>query len=232
MSSIELVSLSHEGPSDIALWRVDLDFHLTLDHDVFSALSEDELIRARKFLHHDDTLRFATIRAALREQLARRLAIAAHAVRFTHDADRRPRLADSNSLDFNVSHTGSHGLIAISAVRRVGVDIEYRRAQFDWRAVASLTLDPTETMSIERLDIAQQGAAFYDAWVAKEALLKTTGVGIVEGLQHLSVLPRESSRVTLRNRIPADLRAVSAHWLAAPDSYAACLAWSQTPFAS
>ena len=176
-------------------------------------------------------LRFAAVRVALREQLAQRLGIAPHAVRFTHDVDRRPRLADSTLVDFNVSHAGSYGLIAMSPVRRVGVDIEHRRAQFDWRSVAPLTLDPAEKLWLEGLDVTQQRVAFYDAWVAKEALVKTTGVGIIEGLQHLTVLPRDASRVSLRNRIPDDMRALSAHWLAAPDSYAACLAWSETPFA-
>lgn len=232
MYSIEPVSLSHEGPSDISLWRVDLTFHVSLDDAAFSSLTEDERIRARKYLRHEDTLRFATVRVALREQLGQRLGIAPHVVRFTQDADRRPRLADSNLVDFNVSHTGSHGLIAMSPVRRVGVDIEHRRAQFDWRSVAPLTLDPAEKTWIEGLDITRQSAAFYDAWVAKEALVKTTGVGIVDGLQHLTVLPRDASRVTLRNRIPNDMRAISAHWLTAPDSYAACLAWSETPFSS
>jgi 4'-phosphopantetheinyl transferase len=230
MYSIESIPLPPDAPSDISLWRVDLAFNLSLDDDAFSSLSDDERTRARKFLRHEDTLRFATVRVALRERLAQYLGIGPHALRFTHDAHRRPHLAASNRIDFNVSHTGSHGLIAMSAVRRVGVDIEQMRAQFDWRSVAPLTLDPAEKMWIERLDITQQRAAFYDAWVAKEALVKTTGVGVVEGLQHLSVLPRDTSRVTLRNAIPDGMRAISAHWLAAPDSYAACLAWSETPF--
>jgi 4'-phosphopantetheinyl transferase len=228
MHSIELIPQAHQGPSDISLWRIELAFHASLDDAAFSSLSDDERTRARKFLRHEDTLRFATVRVALRELLAQRLGIAAHAVRFTHDANRRPHLADSNLVDFNVSHTGAYGLIAISPMRRVGVDIEHIRAEFDWRSVAPLTLDPAERTWIEGLDRARQSAAFYDAWVAKEALVKTTGVGIVEGLQHLTVLPRDSSRVTLRNRIPDDMRAISAHWLVAPGSYAACLAWSET----
>ena len=93
-----------------------------------------------------------------------------------------------------------------------------------------MTLDPEEAAWIERLDAGRQSAAFYDAWVAKEALVKTTGAGITRGLQHLTVLPRESTRVTLRKQIPADMREVAAHWLAAPDSYAACVAWSVTAF--
>lgn len=229
MSSNDPVPLPHHGPPDVALWRIDIDFTASLDAPAFASLGDDERIRARNFRRHEDALRFAVVRAALREQLAQRLDMAAHAVRFSLDANHRPHLADSNRLDFNVSHAGAHGLIAMSAVRRVGVDIEQHGGKFDWHSIAGLTLDPEETAWIEGLDPARQTAAFYDAWVAKEALVKMTGAGITRGLQHLAVLPRDSMRVTLRKQIPDDMHEVGAHWLAAPqapEGYAACVAWS------
>lgn len=228
MHSIEAVPLPHDGPPDISLWRVDFDFNACLDAATFASLDNDERERARAFRRHEDALRFATVRAVLREQLARRLKVAPHSLRFTQDASRRPHLAESERLDFNVSHAGAHGLIAMSLLRRVGVDIEQHSDRFDWRSIVKLTLDPSEAAWIEGLDVAQQAAAFYDAWVAKEALVKTTGVGITRGLQHLTVLPRggDGVTVTLRNPIPDDMRELAARWIAAPDTYAACLAWS------
>jgi 4'-phosphopantetheinyl transferase len=231
MYSIEPVPLPHDGPSDISLWRVDFAFDVALDNAAFAPLSDEERVRAQNFRRHEDGLRFATVRLALREQLARRLGIEAHAVRFNLDANRRPHLADCVTLDFNVSHGGAHGLIAMSPCRRVGVDIEQCSDKFDWRSIASLTLDASEAAWLEQLDLPQQFAAFYDAWVAKEALVKTTGVGITRGLQHLTVLPRDSAEVRLRNQIPDDMREIAAQWVAAPASYAACLAWSLTTFA-
>jgi 4'-phosphopantetheinyl transferase len=162
----------------------------------------------------------------LRELLAQRMSVEAHAVRFAMDANRRPRLADSTAPDFNVSHAGRFALIAMSNVRRVGVDIEQHSGRFDWRSIMTLTLDPDEAAWIERLDSSEQMAAFYDAWTAKEALVKTTGVGITRGLQHLAVLPREGNRVTLRNAIAHDMREIAAQWIEAPHGYAACVAWS------
>lgn len=232
MHSIDPVLLLHDGPSDISLWRIDFPFDASLsDATVFASLSDDERARARRFLHHEDTVRFASVRAALRERLAQRLGIAAHAVRFAQDANGRPHLADSTRFDFNVSHAGAHGLIAMSPVRRVGVDIEQHRDGFDWRSIAALTLDPTEVAWLESRNATQQTAAFYAGWVAKEALVKTTGAGISRGLPHLTVLPREGSRVTLNNRIPDDMREIAAQWIEAPDAYSACVAWSTTPFA-
>ncbi|CAE6729457.1 hypothetical protein R69619_01950 [Paraburkholderia nemoris] len=230
MHSVEPVPLPHDCPSDVSLWRIDFAFDASLEDAAFAALSDDERARAGKFLRHEDALRFASVRVALREQLARHLGIAAHAVRFKLDANRRPHLADSNTLDFNVSHAGSHGLIAMSSKRRVGVDIEHRGESFDWHSITPLTLDASEAAWIDHLDIEAQRAAFYDAWVAKEALVKTTGVGIARGLQHLTVLPRDSAEVTLRNVIPDDMREIAARWIAAPEPYAACVAWSTKTF--
>ncbi|WP_144139795.1 4'-phosphopantetheinyl transferase family protein [Paraburkholderia sp. BCC1884] len=230
MHSIEPVPLPHDGPPDISLWRVDVDFNASLDSATFASLGDDERERARAFRRHEDALRFASVRAALREQLARRLSIAPRALRFMLDANRRPRLVELARPDFNVSHAGAHGLIAMSSQRHVGVDIEQHSERFDWRSIVKLTLDPGETAWIETLDASRQAAAFYDAWVAKEALVKTTGVGIARGLQHLTVLPREGVSAALRDPIPDDMLEVTAQWIAAPQAYAACLAWSLVTF--
>ncbi|CAD6542504.1 hypothetical protein LMG28727_04015 [Paraburkholderia kirstenboschensis] len=228
-ATVEPLPLQHQGPPDVSLWRVDLCFDASLDAVVFASLSQDERERAHTFRRREDALRFASTRAALRELLAQRMGVEAHAVRFALDANRRPRLADSTAPDFNVSHAGAFGLIAMSDVRRVGADIEQHSDRFDWRSIMKLTLDPDEAAWIERLDPSEQMAAFYDAWTAKEALVKTTGVGITRGLQHLAVLPREGNRVMLRNAIAHAMREIAAQWIAAPHGYAACVAWSLAP---
>ncbi|WP_345815807.1 4'-phosphopantetheinyl transferase superfamily protein [Paraburkholderia sp. PREW-6R] len=230
MNPLRPVPLPHDAPSDIGLWRVDVDFGVSLDAVSFHSISDDERSRARRFRRPEDALRFATVRAALRETLAAHLNVTAAGIRFALDSNRRPHLAGPARVDFNVSHAGTHGLIAISAARRVGVDIEQCREPFDWRSIAALTLDPDEASCIGRLDPTRRVAAFYDAWVAKEALVKTTGVGIPRGLHHLTVLPRESESVTLRKHVPDDMRDVAAQWIMAPAGYAACVAWSTEAF--
>ncbi|MGF6773697.1 4'-phosphopantetheinyl transferase [Paraburkholderia sp. GAS199] len=226
MPIVDPVLISHDGPPDISVWRVDIPLAASLTDTAFSSLSSDERARAQAFRRHEDALRFATVRAALRERLAARLDIEPHAVRFALDANRRPHLADSTSLDFNVSHAGAHGVVAMSALRRVGVDIEACSDRFDWRSITTLTLAADEAAWIECLAMPSRAAAFYDAWVAKEALVKTTGVGIARGLQHLSVLPRESTAFWLRAHVPEGMRDLQGCWLPAPQTYAAGLAWS------
>ncbi|SDI57267.1 4'-phosphopantetheinyl transferase family protein [Paraburkholderia phenazinium] len=228
MTRIPLFPVLHDGPPDVHVWRVDIRFDTSLESDTFTALSSDERTQARVFRRSEDALRFATVRAALREQLASALGTAPHMLRLTRDAMKRPCLAEATSIDFNVSHSGAHGLIALSTRRRVGVDIEQRNPQLDWRALASLTLADSETVALEQLHPEECIERFYDAWVAKEALLKTTGVGVVLGLPRLTVLPRDGVRVALRDTVPDEAHDLAASWLAAPAGYAACAAWSMT----
>jgi 4'-phosphopantetheinyl transferase len=229
-NSVDCLPLAHGGPPDVLLWRIDIAFDASLDAAALASLSDDERTRARAFRRHQDALRFASVRGALRTLLAARLNLAPAEVRFALDANHRPRLSGSAGFDFNVSHAGAFGLIAMSAQRRVGVDIEQQSESFDWRSIAALTLDDSETAWIDTLDAPRRAQSFYDAWVAKEALVKTSGVGISIGLRSLTVLPRDSDEVRLRKRIPGEMHNLAACWVAAPEGYAACLGWSGTTF--
>lgn len=213
-------------PPDVSLWRVDVAFDGDLDNEVFAQLSDDERARAKSFHRTSDALRFATVRAALRQLLADRIGVMPEQLTLANGEFGRPALIREQSLDFNVSHSGSYGLIALSSRRRVGVDIEMRATHVDWRAVAELALTPAERASIERLNPAQQLAAFYDVWVMKESIVKAAGVGLTEDLRRLSVLPDREGLLpghSCSTENPARFQVAT---LPAPDRYAACVAWS------
>ncbi|MBN3767786.1 4'-phosphopantetheinyl transferase superfamily protein [Burkholderia sp. Ac-20365] len=227
MNSIDRLLLPHSGPPDIALWRVDFAFDWPLDAPAFGTLSVDERERGRRFHRHHDAIRFASMRAALRSALSDATEIAAQDLRLTTDEAGRPYMVEPPApVDFNVSHAGAYGLIALSTRRRVGVDIEARASDFDWRSIARSTLSAAEIESLEGLDAAQSQHAFFDAWVAKEALLKAAGVGISEYLTQLTVLPRDVHGFVPRPQRPAAIDNLDAAWTHAPQGYAACIAWS------
>jgi 4'-phosphopantetheinyl transferase len=193
---------------------------------MFSGLSEDELARAKSFHRIGDALRFATVRAALRELLADRIGVMPEQVTLANGEFGRPMLMQQHSLDFNVSHSGSYGLIVLSSRRRVGVDIEIRATHVDWRAVAELALNPAERARIERLNAAQQLDAFYDVWVMKESIVKAAGIGLTEDLRRLSVLPDGEGLVRGHSRSTENAARFRVATLPGPDGYAACVAWS------
>lgn len=78
--------------------------------------------------------------------------------------------------DFSVSHAGSWVVLAVSAVARVGVDIE--EESHDWAGIAGQVLAPRE-----RADPAALGSV----WVAKEAYLKALGCGLEHPLDRVVV---------------------------------------------
>lgn len=261
LSLLELPALSRAG---VEVRLVAIDLSAPLDAPEFSVLDDDERSRAARFLRREDAVRHAATRAALREVLGARLGQPAQAVRFVRDEAGRPRLADAVEvgrtdvermdapridarrtdapridarLDFNISHSGAFALIALSTSRRVGVDIEAQRERFDWRAVAKSVFAPREIAYLESLPEGARSDAFYDAWTAKEALVKAlgTGISLSGGIVGFEVLGGErgvgrAPRVRLVDPSmfgDAGVAAYEALWCPAPEGYAACVAWSR-----
>ncbi|WP_051534778.1 4'-phosphopantetheinyl transferase family protein [Deefgea rivuli] len=71
---------------------------------------------------------------------------------------------------------------------RVGIDLEIIRPRKQLQAIATSYFDPRETAWLAGLPEAEQLRAFYILWVAKEALLKALGTGLVGGLQRFVLL--------------------------------------------
>ncbi len=248
-----LLDISAVSRAGVELRLVAINLSASLDALQLSVLDDDERSRAARFLRREDAMRHAATRAALREVLGERLGRPAHELRFVRDHAGRPRVADvvgaqcidsprmDAPLDFNVSHSGGYALIALSSTRRVGVDIEARRDRYDWRAVAKSVFAPREIEHLESLPEDSQGDAFYDAWTAKEALVKAlgTGISLAGGMMGFEVLGGErgigrAPRIcVVDSRMPRDagVAGYEALWCPAPEGYAACVAWSRTPHA-
>ena len=216
-------------PADITLYRVNIEFDASLHSPVFEVLSDAERCQAARFVRHADAIRFATTRAALRRCLGDAIGIAAASIRWSRTAAGRPRLAGVEApVDFNVSHSGEHALIAWARRRRVGVDIERRGAMQSWQALVSTVCGRADVAGLEAAPPPAQRDLFYDIWVAKEALLKAHGAGIGAGLTQFSVLshrgqsPRPSGQGDLANA----LAGYQCAWLRGIEGHAACVAWS------
>ncbi|MFM0322495.1 4'-phosphopantetheinyl transferase family protein [Caballeronia glebae] len=218
--------LPEHTPDDVRVWLLPIDFSAPLDNAAYDVMNAGERARAARFLRHADAARFGAVRCALRYLLA--VETGDDPARLVLEAGEqgRPFLAHPDAPDFNVSHSGDYGLIAVSRKRRVGVDIEEARADFHWRDLAPAVLADTDRREIEAMpDEAARNRAFFDCWTAKEAVLKAHGVGIGGtnlAMHRFSVLPREGVRYALRR----DAGAFDAVSLIAPEAYAAALAWS------
>lgn len=94
-------------------------------------------------------------------------------------ASGKPYLPACSGLHFSISHSGSLVVCAISSVP-VGVDLELPRTVNP--AVAARWFSPEEQALLE-----QEPSAFFDLWMAKEAVLKEIGCGLCGGLKTVSV---------------------------------------------
>ena len=85
-------------------------------------------------------------------------------------------------LNFNLSHSGTLALYALSREREVGVDIEIvdrgRSAARDEVAIARRMLGDEVADRLAEMDPDQRHREFLAAWVAYEATVKCSGDGL------------------------------------------------------
>lgn len=229
MDSIQ-IQLPSICPNDISIFQIFFKLDRPLDAIDLSILSAPERARTCAFHRNDDAVRFATMRIALRRQLSLRIGVVPEELPLFLDGTGRPALNGAWELDFNVSHSGARGLIALSDRRRVGVDIELRRRTFDWRDIASIALNQDERSYIASLDPEAQIVAFYTIWTAKESVLKAEGIGVATDLSCIGMLQLRDDLLSFKaNTIPT-LEAYRAVRVGEVGDYSSHVAWSTNSF--
>lgn len=91
----------------------------------------------------------------------------------------KPYLPDHPAFHFSISHSGDLVVCAVSSVP-VGVDLELPRRLRP--GIAARWFSPSEQALL-----AEAPNAFFELWMAKEAVLKEIGCGLSGGLQRISV---------------------------------------------
>lgn len=216
-------------PEDVAVWVVHLPENMA---SARAFLSNAELARAGRYVRKEDAIRFVAIRASLRMLLGERLNIAAAKVRFSEGAYGRPVLPDVPELSFNVSHSGAYGLIAISSKRSVGIDIERVSPALDWQLLARLACVAQERDAIACATQDRQAGLFLKCWTAKEALLKSLGLGVTEALLDLTIDVHGNNMQradVAMGSIAAGAADLNFHWLNDFHGYVACIAYAEMP---
>jgi len=189
------------GPAWWSAWResedsviLHVDIRPDSDHEerAYGLLDEDERARWDRFVHEGARRRFALCRAALRINLCQRLACSNGELSFGYLEHGKP-FAIVNGVpspaNFNVSHSGRHGLIAFAKQDALGVDLEVRRPGRDFDGIGSRVYGPQERLA---LSAAGRGKAdlFYRLWSLKEALIKALGTGFSLSPSHFEIPPQ------------------------------------------
>ncbi len=166
---------------DIEISHVDLTPEIEFEAEAFEWLNAEERVRWERFLFPGPKRRFALCRSALRRLLCERLRCTNDDLTFAEMEFGKPYAIVQGkpaSISFNVSHSGGHGLIAVAAEGRIGVDVEERVSNRHLDLLVDTVLGPNERNEIGSLSGGQKLSMFFNLWTVKEALIKALGAGI------------------------------------------------------
>lgn len=211
------------------VWRIDLGRHP--DESDWALLSPEEERRAHRFFADRHRMPFVVAHSALRRILARYTSTPAHALTFLTAENGKPWVDTSETrarrLEFNLSHSGAVGLVAVARGHRLGVDVERWDTDVEHLELAERFFSPSERHALRSLAHSPPAliAGFFAAWSRKEAYLKATGHGISRGLHHfdVSVEPGEPARLLADRLEPHAVSRWAMTELLPADGYSAAL---------
>lgn len=164
----------------VTILHVDLRPDADREERAFALLDAEETRRARRFVVEPPRRRFALCRAALRVSLCERLECPNEQLSFGYLEHGKP-FAEVNGrrmpIGFNLSHSGGHGLIAIAAGERLGVDVEERKPGRNFDGIGESVYGLAERRLLTQAKGLRKAAFFYKLWTLKEALIKALGTG-------------------------------------------------------
>jgi 4'-phosphopantetheinyl transferase len=191
-------------PHAVHVWSLRLDLYQAADDRLERVISADEAARADRFVVAADRRRYVAARGLLRVVLSGYLGVRPHDVALEAGARGKPQLANRADPRFNLSHAGALGLVAVSADREVGVDIEEIRDVGDLEDLAETCFSPVERAALTAVPATQRQRAFFAGWTRKEAFLKALGEGLSWPLASFDVTltPGEAARLLRVHEAP------------------------------
>ena len=186
------------------VYHVALTPHALREASSEAWLDRSELARAERFLYPGPRRRYVLLRASIRALLCDRLACANGDLSFASAEHGKPYAVVSGApadIQFNLSDSGAHGLIAIAPAGRVGIDVEERLDTRDIDGLAETVFGREEQAHVGAARGRERERRFYRLWTVKEALLKALGTGLyldVAGFQVPSALLRGEAEAVFR----------------------------------
>jgi 4'-phosphopantetheinyl transferase len=161
---------------------MDVDAH-QMD-EMLARLSPFERTRAERMPEERASRQYVISRAMQRQLLAGYVGGEPSEIRFGMVAMGKPTLAHPNDigLTFNTTHSGDLVIIAVTAGRDVGVDVERVRPIERALKVSRRCFSPEEHELLASLPAADVDRAFLSIWVRREGTAKARGDGVWRGL--------------------------------------------------
>jgi len=211
-----MIQLSEQrlpGKAGVHIWNISLDNEKL---DLPELLSADELSRYSKIKHHRARTGFLRTRASLRLILASYLQCPGEDLLFDYNENGKPELIQisSDSLRFNLSHSGNYCLLVVAEKDEIGVDIEQLQPGRDYAALAQRFFTATEYSMIEE---SLDELLFYRMWVLKEAAVKARGMKLLAGLDRFECFVDEREQLQIRDKLEHQLSGDRSIWQWQPE---------------
>jgi 4'-phosphopantetheinyl transferase len=164
------------------LWSRDFAKELNLPGN---SICRDDILKASRLKNAEYQQFILNGYAILRLILAQRLKCKPGDITYTILKGGKPVIKDS-SLFFNISHTRTSFAFSVSDGFYNGLDLEEINPEMNFIPVIKRFFSESEVQFILE-DEKQSRERFYLLWTRKEALLKSTGTGIIDNLSTVEV---------------------------------------------
>lgn len=165
---------------EIHVWACSLDQSPNCVSLLSKLLTIDELDRASRFNFTRHRNNFIVSRGVLRIILAEYLKICPIEVCLSYGKYGKPELDNKGTLNlfFNLSHSESLVMYAITLNQKIGIDLEAIREIQEIDQIVDQFFSIYEKAEIQKLPPGKQINAFYSIWTRKEAYIKALGKSI------------------------------------------------------
>jgi len=183
---------------EIQLWSARLDLSPRRVETLATVLSDEERQRAARYRFPRHRRRFEVSWSLTRSLLGAFLRMPPGGIELRYGPKGKPALdQDGQKLEFNLSHSGEHLVVALRLGRQLGVDVERLRPVQEARSIARRFFSPGEVESLEALPTEDYMRGFFNCWTRKEALIKAVGEGVFVSLDRfdVSLMPNEPARL-------------------------------------
>jgi 4'-phosphopantetheinyl transferase len=212
--------------ADVHIWAVQPAAVATAYERFFQLLSQTERARALRFHFERDRITHVVARGALRLILGRYLQLSPTELHFDTTRFDKPFITHpQTTMQFNISHSADVVLLAFTASRDVGVDVESIRPMPDADQIVTRFFSANEIATWRGLPPSQQNSAFFTCWTRKEAFIKALGEGLSHPLDQFDVTlqPGETAQLSPNDRSQRTIEGWTIRALPMPENYAAAL---------
>ncbi len=153
-------------------------------------LSPEELAQEPRFYFSKDRRCYLVTRALVRTVLSKYVNLSPREWAFSRSAYGRPEIENTSvqgeRLSFNLSHTSSMIVLAVSRQRALGIDIENYHRRKGTMDLARRYFAAQEAGALSQAPGHQLQCRFFEYWTLKEAYVKARGLGLSIALDKFS----------------------------------------------